>query len=55
MDAVGLVRVIRGPNGHEVSVPPSSIPFLATDKADRHEGGSMHKKEAKLKKRKDSE
>jgi hypothetical protein len=49
------VGVIPGPNGHEVSVPPPHVPSLATDRADRHEGGSMNKKEAKLKKRKDRE
>ncbi len=54
-EAVDRVGVIPGPDGHEVSVPPPRIPSLATDRADRHEGGSMHKKEAKLKKRKDRE
>ena len=54
-DAVGRVGVIPGPDGHEVSVPPPRISSLATDRADRHEGRSMHKKEAKLKKRKERE
>ncbi len=54
-ETVDRVGVISGPDGHEVSVPPSCAPSLATDRADRHEGGSMHKKEAKLKKRKDRE
>jgi hypothetical protein len=49
------VGVISGSNGHEVSVPPPRVPFLATDSADRHEGGSMNKKEAKLKKQNDRE
>jgi hypothetical protein len=49
------VGVIPGPNGHEVSVPPSRVPSLAPDRVDRHEGGSMNKKEAKLKKRNDRE
>jgi hypothetical protein len=49
------VGVILGPNGHEVSVPPPHVPSLATDRADRHEDGSMNKKEVKLKKRKDRE
>jgi hypothetical protein len=49
------VGVIFGPNGHEVSVPPPHIPSLAPNKVDRHEGGSMNKKEAKLKKQKDRE
>ena len=43
-DRVGL---ISGPNGHEVSVPPPRASSLATNRADRHGGGSMHKKEAK--------
>ena len=54
-EAADRVGVIPGPVGHVVSVPPPRIPSLATDRADRHEGGSMHKKEAKLKKRKDRE
>jgi hypothetical protein len=49
------VRVIPEPNGHEVLVPPPHVPSLATDRADCHEGGSMNKKEAKLKKRNDRE
>jgi hypothetical protein len=49
------VGVVPGSNGHEVSVPPPRIPSLATDRADRHDGGNMNKKEAKLKKRKDRE
>jgi hypothetical protein len=51
-DSVG---VIPGPNRHEVSVPPPRVPSLATDIADRHEGGNMNKKEDKLKKRNDRE
>jgi hypothetical protein len=39
-EKVDRVGVIPGPNGHEVSVPPSRVPSLATDRADRHEGGS---------------
>ena len=54
-EAVDRVGVIPGLDGHEVSVPPPCAPSLATDRVDRHEGGSMHKKEAKLKKRKDRE
>ena len=54
-EAADRVGVIPGPVGHVVSVSPPRIPSLATDRADRHEGGSMHKKEAKLKKRKDRE
>jgi hypothetical protein len=52
MDHMG---VIPGPNGHKVSVPPPRAPSLATGRADRHEDGSMNKKEAKWKKRKDRE
>jgi hypothetical protein len=51
-ETVDRVGVIPEPNGHEVSVPPPHVPSLATDRADRHEGGSMNKKEVKLKKRK---
>jgi hypothetical protein len=54
-ETVDHVGVIPGPDGHEVVVPPPRAPSLATDRADHHEGGSMHKKEAKLKKRKDRE
>ena len=54
-DAVDRVGVNTGPDGHDVSGPPPRVPSLATDRADRHEGGNMHKKEAKLKKRKDRE
>jgi hypothetical protein len=49
------VGVIPGSDGHEVSVPPPHDPSLAADRANRHEGGSMNEKEAKLKKRKDRE
>ena len=49
-EAVDRVGVIPGPDGHEVPVPPPRAPSLATDRADRHEGGNMHKKETKLKK-----
>jgi hypothetical protein len=49
------VGVISGSNGHEVSVSPPRVSSLATDSADCHEGRSMNKKEAKLKKRKDRE
>ena len=52
-ETVDRVGVIPEPDGHKVSVPPPRAPSLATDIADRHEGGSMNKKEAKLKKRKD--
>ena len=52
-ETVDRVGVIPGPDGHEVSVPPPRDPSLATDRADRHEGGIMNKKEAKPKKRKD--
>ena len=54
-ETVDRVGVIPGPDGHEVSVPPPRAPSLATDRADRHEGGTMNKKEAKPKKRKDRE
>jgi hypothetical protein len=54
-EAVDHVGVIPGSDGHEVSVPPPRAPSLATDRADRHKGGSMNKKEAKLKKWKDRE
>jgi hypothetical protein len=54
-ETVDHVGVIPGPNGNEVSVPPPHVSSLATDRADRHQGGSMNKKEAKLKKRKDRE
>jgi hypothetical protein len=54
-EMVDHVRVIPGPDGHEVSVPPPRAPSLAANRADRHEGRSMNKKEAKLKKRKDRE
>jgi hypothetical protein len=54
-ETVDHVGVIPGPDGHEVSVPPPRAPSLATDRADRHEGGSVNKKEAKWKKRKDRE
>ena len=54
-EAMERVGVIPGPDGHDVSKPPSRVPSLTTNRADRHEGGSMHKKEAKLKKRKDRE
>jgi phosphoribosylanthranilate isomerase len=54
-ETVDHVGVISEPNGHEVSMPPPRAPSLATDKTDLHEGGSMNKKEAKLKKRKDRE
>ena len=47
------MEVISGSKGHEVSMPPPRIPSLATDRADRHEGRSMNKKETKLKKRKE--
>ena len=49
-DAVDRVGVNTGPDGHDVSGPPPRVPSLATDRADRHEGGNMHKKETKLKK-----
>jgi hypothetical protein len=54
-ETVDHVEVIPGPDGHEVSMPPPRAPSLTTDTADRHEGGSMNKKKAKLKKRKDRE
>jgi hypothetical protein len=54
-EMVDHMGVIPGPDRHEVSVPPPHAPSLATDRADRHEGGSMNKKEAKWKKRKDRE
>jgi hypothetical protein len=54
-ETVDYVGMILGPNGYEVSVPPPRVPSLATDRADRHEGGIMNKKEDKLKKRKDRE
>ena len=54
-ETVDRVGVIPGPDGHEVSVPPPRAPSLATDRADRHESGTMSKKEAKPKKRKDRE
>jgi hypothetical protein len=54
-EKVDHVEVIIGPNGHKVSVPTPRAPSLTTDRADRHEGGNMNKKEAKLKKRKDRE
>ena len=54
-EAVDRVGVIPEPDGHDVSVPPSCVPSLATDKTNHHEGRSVHKKEAKLKKRKDRE
>jgi hypothetical protein len=54
-EKVDHMRVIPRLNGHEVSVPPPHVPSLATDRVDRHECGSMNKKEAKLKKRKDRE
>jgi hypothetical protein len=54
-DTVDHVGVIPEPDGHEVSVPPPRAPSLAMDRADRQKGESMHKKEAKLKKRKDRE
>jgi hypothetical protein len=47
------VGVIHGSNEHEVSVPPPHVSSLATDRADHHEGGSMNKKDVKLKKRND--
>jgi hypothetical protein len=46
-ETVDHVGVIPGPDGHEVSVPPPRVPSLATDRADRHEDGSMNKKETK--------
>jgi len=52
-ETVDHVGVIPGSDGHEVLVLPPRAPSLATDRADRHEGGNMNKKEAKLKKRKD--
>ena len=51
-ETVEHVGVIPESDGHEVAVLPPRVPSLATDRADHHEGGSMHKKEAKLKKRK---
>jgi hypothetical protein len=54
-ETVDHVGVIPGPDGHEVSVPPSRASSLATDRADRHEGGSMNKKKAKLEKQNDRE
>jgi hypothetical protein len=54
-ETADCVGVIPGSNGHEVSVPPPRVPSLTTDRADRHEGGSMNKKEAKLKNRKEKE
>ena len=54
-DAVDRVGVISGPDRHDMSVPSPRVPSLATDRADRHERGSMHKKKTKLKKRKDRE
>jgi hypothetical protein len=54
-ETVDHVGVSPGSDGHEVSVPPPHDPSLATDRADRHEGGSMNEKEAKLKKRKNRE
>jgi hypothetical protein len=54
-ETVYHVGVIPGPDGHKVSVPPPRAPSLATDIADRHEGGNMNKKEAKLKKQNDRE
>ena len=55
VETVDRVGVIPGPDGPEVSVPPPRAPSLTMDRADRHKGGSMNKKEAKLKKRKDRE
>ena len=55
VETVDHVGVIPGPDGHKVLVPPPRAPSLATDRADRHEGGSINKKEAKWKKRKDRE
>ena len=54
-EAVDRVGIIPRPDGLEVSVPPLRAPTLATDRADRREGGSIYKKEPKLKKRKDKE
>jgi hypothetical protein len=54
-ETVDRVGVISGSNGYEVSVPPPHDLSLTTDRADRHEDGSMDEKEAKLKKRKDKE
>ena len=54
-DTVDRVGVILGPGGYDVSVPPPRVLSFATDSLDRHEGGSMYKKEAKLKKRKGRE
>ena len=51
-DTVDRVGLFPGPDRHDVSVPPPRAPSLATDRGDRHKGGSMNKKEAKLKKRK---
>ena len=48
-ETVDRVGVILEPNGHEMSVPPLCALSLATNRADRREGGSMNKKEAKLK------
>ena len=42
-EAVDRVEVIPRPDEHDVSVPPSRVPSLATDRADRHEDGSQVK------------
>ena len=49
------VGVIPAPNAHEVQVAPSRASFLATNSTDRSERRKQKKKEAKLKKRKDTE
>ena len=54
-ETVDHVRVNHGPNEHEMSVPPPRARSLATDKADRREGGNMNKNKAKLNKQKDRE
>ena len=54
-ETVDHVEVNLGSDGHDVSVSPPRALSLATDRADRHEGRIMHKKEVKLKKRKNRE
>jgi hypothetical protein len=51
MDHIG---VSPKPNGHEVPVPPPRAPFLATDRAGNNVKRKQQKKEARMKKQKDS-
>ena len=55
IEVVDLTRVISGPSGHDVHVPPPLASSLAKDRAARSEKRRLKKREAKLKNQKDGE